>query len=418
MWDWASSAFSTTAMAVVLPLFFRQVATASLPLSHQNLSTSIWGYTTAVAMLLVAVLSLIMGPVADYGSSKKRFLLIYTIAGSVSTGLMALAGTGDWIWVAILFIIASIGIDGGEVFYNSLLPHIAPAGEIDRISTRGYALGYVGGGILLTGNLAMMWLLPKAVIVEGGEPVPLLAMQLSLLSVGLWWLLFAIPLFRHVPEPKGVRMGLGGENPIKIAVKRLTTTFKDIRRYRQLFIFILAYWCYNDGIGTVMKMAVAYGDEIGIGTIDLAGAILLVQFVGIPCTFLFGTIAKRIGAKSGILAGIGIYTIIVIAGYFISSPIHFWILAFMVGLVQGGTQALSRSLFGDMIPKLKSAEFFSFYNISGKFAGVVGPAVFALVGQLTHSSRLGILALVFFFVLGGLLLIRVDVEAGKRIAKD
>ena len=418
MYDWANSAFATTVMAALLPLFFRRVAAVSLPETQHHLATSIWGYTTAVAMLAVAIISIILGPVSDYGSSKKRFLSLFIGLGGVSTALLSLTGRGDWIWVSILFILGNIGFAGGEVFYDSLLPHIARPGEIHRISTRGYSMGYIGGGILLAVNVGMIWLMPKAVLVPGQNGVPVLGMQLSFLSVAIWWILFSIPLFRYVPEPMGVRMGLVGENPLTVAFRRLSKTFREMHRYKQLFLFIIAFWLYNDGIGTIIKMATAYGDEIGIGMMDLVGAILMTQVLGIPLTLCFGKLAGRIGAKGAILMGLAVYTMISIGGYFMTRAIHFWIIAFLVGLVQGGTQALSRSLYGSMVPKSRSAEFFSFYNISGKFAGVLGPAVFGLVGQLTKTSRLGVLSMIFFFVAGTILLLRVDVEEGKRGAVE
>jgi UMF1 family MFS transporter len=418
MYDWAASAFATTIMAVFLPIFFRNVAAVTLPETQHQLATSIWGYTTAIAMAVVAVLSLILGPVSDYASSRKRLLAVFVGVGVLSTSLLSFTGPGDWVWVAILFILGSIGAEGGEVFYNAMLPHIAHPGEIDRVSSRGYALGYVGGGILLAVNLLMIGLLPKTVTTPGADAVPVLGMRLSFLSVAVWWVVFSIPLFRRVPEPRGVQVGLVGDNPLVVAGRRLSRTFRDMRRYRHLFLFIVAFWFYNDGIGTVMKMAVAYGDEIGIGTLDLVGAILLTQAVGIPFTILFGRLAGRIGAKKGILSGLGIYMMIAIGGYFMTRAVHFWVLASLVGMAQGGSQALSRSLYASMVPRKKSAEFFSFYNISGKFAGMMGPAVFALVGQLAGTSRLGVLSLIFFLVVGGVLLILVDVEEGRRAAES
>jgi len=401
-----------------LPIFFRNVAAVTLPETQHHLATSLWGYTTAIAMAIVAVLSLILGPVSDYASSKKRLLAVFVGVGVLSTSMLTFTGPGDWVWVAVLFILGSIGAEGGEVFYNAMLPHIAHPGEIDRVSSRGYALGYVGGGILLAVNLVMIGLLPKTVTTPGADAVPVLGMRLSFLSVAVWWVVFSIPLFRRVPEPRGVRVGLAGENPLLVAGRRLSRTFREMRRYRQLFLFIIAFWFYNDGIGTVMKMAVAYGDEIGIGTLDLVGAILLTQAVGVPFTILFGRLAGRIGAKKGILSGLGIYMLIAIGGYFMTRAIHFWALACLVGVAQGGSQALSRSLYASMVPKKKSAEFFSFYNISGKFAGVMGPAVFALVGQLAGTSRLGVLSLIFFLVVGGVLLSFVDIEEGRKAAKS
>jgi UMF1 family MFS transporter len=418
MYDWAASAFATTIMAVFLPIFFRNVAAVTLPETQHQLATSIWGYTTAIAMAVVAVLSLILGPVSDYASSRKRLLAVFVGVGVLSTSMLTFTGPGDWVWVAILFILGSIGAEGGEVFYNAMLPHIAHPGEIDRVSSRGYALGYVGGGILLAVNLLMIGLLPKTVTTPGADAVPVLGMRLSFLSVAVWWVVFSIPLFRRVPEPRGVQVGLVGDNPLVVAGRRLSRTFRDMCRYRHLFLFIVAFWFYNDGIGTVMKMAVAYGDEIGIGTLDLVGAILLTQAVGIPFTILFGRLAGRIGAKKGILSGLGIYMMIAIGGYFMTRAVHFWVLASLVGVAQGGSQALSRSLYASMVPRKKSAEFFSFYNISGKFAGMMGPAVFALVGQLAGTSRLGVLSLIFFLVVGGVLLILVDVEEGRRAAES
>jgi len=418
MYDWANSAFVTTVMAALLPIFFRNVAAVTLPESQHHLATSFWGYTASIAMLVVALLSLMLGPVADYGSSKKRFLAMFIGLGVLSTSLLTLTGVGQWAWVSILFILGNIGFAGSEVFYDSMLPHIARPEEIDSISIKGYTLGYVGGGLLLAANICMIWFLPKTIVQSSHEAVPVLGMRLSFLSVSIWWAVFSIPLFRRVLEPHGVRPGLGGNNPLKIAIQRLSATFRDIRSYKQLFIFIIAFWFYNDGIGTIIKMATAYGDEIGIGTMDLVGALMLTQIVGIPFTLVFGKLAERIGAKRGILIGLSVYILIATGGFFMTKAIHFWILAFFVGLVQGGTQALSRSLFGAMIPKEKSAEFFSFYNISGKFAGVMGPAIFGLASQFAETSRMGILSLVLFFVVGGILLMKVDAKSGENVAEQ
>jgi len=406
MYDWANSAFATSIMAAILPIFFRHVAAGHLTENH--LATSFWGYTSAIAMLCVAVLSLILGPISDYASSKKRFLSTFTLVGIGATAMLTWTGYGDWIWVALFFIFGSIGFSGSEVFYNSLLPHVAPEGMIHRISSRGYLVGYLGGGILLVIHVAAIMWLPKSTL-PNGETVPLTAMRLAFFSAALWWALFSIPLFRHVPEPQG-QNGIHGHHPFQIARQRLTTTFKEIRQYKQLFIFLLAFWLYNDGISTFIKLCTAYGDEIGIGTMDLIGALVLVQFIAIPATFGFGKLAEKIGAKKSILIGLAVYFFVTLGAYKMTMALHFWILAGIVGLVQGGTQALSRSLFASMIPKTKSAEFFSFYNISGKFAGIFGPAIFGLVSQLAKSSRAGTLTLLIFFGLGGLLLWRVKIN--------
>ena len=411
LYDWADSAFATTTMAAVLPIFFRKIAWGK----PGPLPTAIWGYTTTIAMILSAVLALMLGPLADSRGLKKRYLLVFTLIGAAASSLTGLAGFGDWVWVAFFFILADIGFSGCEVFYDSLLPHLAPASEINRISARGYALGYLGGGLLLVLNAVMIAVFPKT-ISSAGEPLPLWGMRLSLMSVGIWWVVFSVPLFRHVAEPPFERQAR--QPAIRTTLTRLGRTFREIKIYRNAFLFIVAFWLYNDGIGTIIIMATAYGDELGIGTLDLLGALLLTQFIGMPSSIGFGRLAERIGAKRGILIGLGVYLGIAVSGFFISRAWHFWALAGCVGLVQGGTQALSRSFFASMIPKSRSAEFFSFYNISGKFAGILGPAVFALTSQFTGSSRFGILSLLIFFVAGGALLIRVktDPSDSKRTA--
>jgi UMF1 family MFS transporter len=246
-----------------------------------------------------------------------------------------------------------------------------------------------------------------------------MAVRLSFVTVGLWWLGFSIPLWRHVKEPPTIhKEAVGFGTALSSGFKELARTFQKIRQYPEAFKLLLAFWLYNDGIGTIIKMATAYGDEIGIDQPGMIGALALVQFVGIPFSFAFGTMAKRIGAKTSILIGLGIYTFISIGGYFMAETWHFWVLAFFVGLVQGGTQALSRSLFGAMVPKARSGEFFGFFSMSDKFAGIIGPLVFATVGGLTGTSRFGIVSLIIFFITGGLLLTGVDEKKGFEEAKQ
>jgi len=406
MYDWGSSAFSTTVEAAVFPVYFEGVAAASLP---GNMATVYWGYTNAIALLIAALLAPILGSIADYTGGKKRLLTIFAGAGILATVLMVLIDTGDWLMALVLFLLGTIGISASYIFYDALLPHVARPEDIDYVSSKGYALGYLGGGILLAVNILMI-----QVVWAGSTLGP----RLSFLTVAVWWAIFTIPLLRRVPEPPANTAGIGeGVSPVAAGFRRLGQTFRELRKYRQLFFFLLAFWLYNDGIGTIIKMATIYGAEIGIGMIDLIGALLLTQFVGIPFSLLFGKFSSKIGTKRSIMLGLGWYTLIAIGGYFMSHAWHFWALAFAVGMVQGGTQALSRSLFGLMAPKARSAEFFGFYDISSKFAGIAGPALFAVVGQLTGSSRLSIVALVIFFIGGIFLLTRVDEEEGIRVAK-
>jgi UMF1 family MFS transporter len=272
-------------------------------------------------------------------------------------------------------------------------------------------MGYVGGGILLAINLAMIMFAP--------DHLTALMTRISLASVAVWWLVFTIPLWKWIAEPpRQVFKGEIGANPIKAGFQRLGETFKEIQKYGDLFKFLVAFWLYNDGIGTIIKMATIYGDEIGIDANSLIIVLLIVQFVGIPFSFAFGWLAKKIGTKKSIYLSLGVYTLISIGGYFLSNATHFLILGFAVAMVQGGAQALSRSLYGRMVPKAQSAEFFSFFSVSGKFAGIFGPLIFGLVSQLFGNSRLGIISLIIFFISGALLLTRVDEEKGIQVARE
>jgi UMF1 family MFS transporter len=410
MYDWANSAFATTIMAGFMPVYFAAMATESGMTDQQ--ATSAWGYVTTIALLIVALLAPGMGAMADRMGGKKRFLTVFAVVGAVASILLYLPHGDMYRLGGGIYIVANIGFAGANIFYNALLPHVAKKEDIDQVSTKGYALGYLGGGILLVIN-ALMAISPEMF----GIPDIGMATRLSFVTVGIWWFVFSIPLWRHVPEPKVVdeeKMNFG--LALRTGFGEMAKTFNKIKTYPEAFKLLLAFWLYNDGIGTIMKMATVYGAEIGIERDLMIGALALVQFVGIPFSFLFGTLAKKIGTKTSILAGLGIYTLISIGGYFMSTAVHFWILAFMVGLVQGGTQALSRSLFGAMIPKERTGEFFGFFSMSDKFAGIVGPLVFALAGTLTGTSRFGIVSLVIFFIGGGLLLMKVDPDRGKEQA--
>jgi UMF1 family MFS transporter len=653
MYDWANSAFATTILAAVLPAYFSQVAGATLP--TEATATGYWSVTLAIGLLIVAVLSPILGTVSDVMRGKKLFLSISAGIGIVGTGLLVLVGTGDWMLAAILFIIGRVGWASSLVFYDALLPHVAKAEDVDRLSTTGYAVGYLGGGLLLAINIAMIFVL-------GGET----GARLSFLSVAIWWAVFSIPILREVPEPPAAAAVLkAGQNVITASFDQLRATFHHMRQYRELFKFLIAFLIYNDGIGTIIGLAVIYGAELGFGTLELIGALLMVQFVGIPFSFVFGRLpykeeanrslflafilwnlvmlplvavgsktllsAKLIGAplpdyqtvgefvgtdvykaddpgavrlglladpgsgeaqvslmsfgtegiwrsetpakakfegdrltyvtsgaanaayaltyhgqaielfysegpdrgifrvyldgkpypladsdlargdvdayrktvrwnvrlaieaksagehtlivrstgernrnatgtrldlgrvevlpptrqsslplilgilalieiaglglawrvlqypaagladalntKRSILLSLLLYSVIAIWGYFIDAVIEFWLLAWMVAIVQGGSQALSRSLYASMSPRAKSGEFFGFFSVMEKFAGILGPIIFATMVALFGSSRPGVLSLIVLFILGGWLLMRVNVDEGRRIAQ-
>jgi UMF1 family MFS transporter len=412
MYDWANSAFQTTIIAAIFPIYFQKVAAAGMP---GALATSRFAWATTLAILIVAIIAPVLGAIADYAAAKKRLLGVFLAIGAAATGAMYFITRGDWMLALVLFVVANVGVAGSIVFYESLLPHLVGVDELDRVSTAGYALGYLGGGVLLAINVLMMsrpawFFLPSREI----------AIRASLASVAVWWVVFSIPLFRHVPEPP--RRLEAGERPrgnaLVPAVRRLIETLHELRRYRQAFMLLLAFLLYNDGIQTIIRMATTYGTEIGIDENAMILALLITQFIGVPFGFLFGMFADRIGAKRAVFVGLAVYTLIAILGYFMKTSTHFYALAIMVGMVQGGTQALSRSLFASMIPKHKSSEFFAFFGVFERYAGILGPAVFAWVVVHSGTGRNAILSVLAFFILGGALLTLVDVNAGRLAARE
>jgi len=418
MYDWANSAVMTTVIAAVFPLYFRDVVAADMPLA-----LSVFGVASSAAILFIGVLSPVLGALADVTGTRKRMLALLMAMGSSSVAAMFLLHEGDWPLAITLFMLANIGLAGSFVFYDALLPHIAREEEMDRVSTAAFGLGYLGGGILLALNLAWIFMPERFGLPSGDGLTPAqatLPVRLALLSAAVWWVAFALPLFRQVPEPP--RRLEAGESPgahsVRAALARLLETVRDLRGYRHAFLMLLAFLIYGDGIGTIIRMAVIYGGELGIGTEVLIGAILITQIVGVPFAFLFGAVAGRTGTKPAILTGLAIYMGITVVGFFMTTALHFLILAVLVGMVQGGTQALSRSLFARLIPRHRSGEFFGFFGVMDRFAGSGGTLVMAGVAAMTGSPRLGILAILFFFLVGALILTRVDIEAGAQAARD
>ncbi|MFD2638136.1 MFS transporter [Piscibacillus salipiscarius] len=410
MYDWANSAFATTIMAAVFPIFYNSVAANNL---SEGTATSYYSFTQSVAVLIVATMAPVLGAIADYSGAKMKFLRFFAFMGMAGSVLLFTVNEGDYLLASILFILASVGFSGGNVFYDAFLPHVAKNEEMDRISTKAYAFGYIGGGILLAINLVMImkydWF---------GFPSSKEATQVAFVTVGIWWFIFSIPLFKNLKEKKvGDPTEKRDKSYIAIGFSRIGETFKTLKYYKQLLIFIIAFWMFSDGISTIIRMATFYGSTIGIGTNDLIAALLITQFVGIPCTLFFSKLAKWISAKKALTLALAVYVVIVILGYFMTSALHFYLLAVCVGTVQGGAQALSRSIFARMIPHNKHAEFFGFYGITSKFAAIIGPAVFGITAGLTGNSRLGILSLIVFFIIGIVLLQLVNIEKGEREAK-
>ncbi len=616
LYDWANSAFATTILAAVLPVYYSQVAGRTLSSSAQ--ATAYWTATLSISLIIVAILSPILGTISDLKRGKKKFLAASILVGAVGVSLLVFVGTGDWLIASLAFIIARIGFATGNVFYEALLPHVAREGDLDRVSTLGYAVGYLGGGLLLAINIAMIFTLGDS-----------LGTRLSFLSVAIWWILFSIPIMRRVPEPPAaVATDTGGI--LSITFRRLGDTFTHLRSYRELLKFLISYLIYNDGIGTIIGVAVIYGAELGFGSIELIAAILLVQFVGIPFSIVFGKIPSKDESKRSFflafvvwnlimlpLVGIGgqfvlgaditgtrppayedtatavgegdygidspavelrgswqqegeyattadvgavyalryngttvrvhysegpdrskwnvlidgapaieddepividgynpavhegvdidiaaeeagehlleivnsgeaddastgtvmaigettvrqpprtsallsilgllfivevvglgiavvvgkplfsgladtmttkrtiilaliVYSAIAVWGFFLDSVIEFWFLAFMVAVVQGGSQALSRSLYASMAPKALSGEFFGFFSVMSKFSAIIGPLLFVAAVTVFGSSRPAVLGLIVFFVGGTYLLIKVDETEGRRVAR-
>jgi MFS transporter, UMF1 family len=408
LYDWANSAFVTTIMAAMYPVFFRGLAVAAG--KSESDATALWGYTNAASLILVALCGPFLGTLADCVPAKKKYFGGFLAVGIAGTCMMPFLGAQDYIPAALWFAVANIGWFGANIFYEALLPHVAKPEDLDRVSTRGYAFGYLGGGILLILNL--LWTMHPEWF---GIPSREVAVRISFASVAIWWALFSIPFFRHIPEPP---CGPRPQSVWKESVGKLGATMRDVRRYRPLVIFLAAFWIYNDGISTIIKMASVYADEIKIPQDAIIKAFIITQFVGIPCAIAYGYMAKRIGSKRAIFLGLGVYVCIAVFGFFMRTANHFYLLAITVGFVQGGTQALSRSLFASMVPKSKATEFFGFFSTGSKVAGLIGPALFGVISQAAGSSRPAIVSVAIFFIVGAFLLSRVDVNKAVETAEE
>ncbi len=411
MYDWANSAFVLTIITAIFPLYYQSVSADGLP---TDVAMARYGWTTSVALVVVGILSPLFGALADLRAIRKPLLGFCAAGGVLATAGLAFTGRGEWSAALLLFAAGNIGVTGSFIFYDALLPHIARPEEIDRVSAGGYALGYLGSGMLLLLNLAMIRN-PGAFGIAGTEQ----ATRLSFLSVAVWWALFTVPLLRRVPEPPPVSTPDRSEqrHTARAVFGRLALTLRELRsRHRDAFTMLLAVMFYNEGIGTIIRMAAIYAAAIGLPQSTVITAILLVQFIGVPCAFLFGNLAGFLGTKRTILVGLAVYALITLLAYRMTSGAEFTLLAVLVALVQGGTQALSRSLFASMIPRERSSEFFGFYSVFEKLSGVLGPGLFGMMVWLTGSSRDAILTVLVLFVAGGILLGMTNVERGRAAA--
>ena len=406
-YDWANSAYSTTVMAGFFPLFFKEYWADP---HNPSQSTFYLGMANSIASMVVAALAPLLGSVADQGSIKKKFLTFFAFLGVIMTGGLWMVAQGNWQMAVLFYVIATIGFASGNVFYDALLPGLASEERVDAVSSLGFGLGYLGGGLLFLVNV-FMYLKPEIFGIPDGAT----AIKLSFLSVAVWWAVFTIPLILFVPEPKNYE-NIYFNNAIRMGWIQLVQTFKEIRNMKVVGTFLLAYWFYIDGVDTIIRMAVDYGMSLNFPGESLIIALLIVQFVAFPAALIYGWLASKIGAKTGIMVGITAYSFITLLGYFMTEAWHFYVLAILIGLFMGGIQALSRSLYTRIIPPDKSAEFFGFYNMLGKFAAIIGPALMGTIALVTGSARLSILSILLLFILGAFFLNKVDIKEGKRLA--
>ena len=417
MYDWANSAFATTVMAGFFPVFFKEYWSAGV---DATMSTARLGGANTVASIVVALSAPLLGAMADKGSAKKRFLLFFSVMGMVMTSCLYLVAQGNWLLAVFLYVLACIGFSSGNIFYDSLITAVAGDDNMDFVSALGFGLGYLGGGLLFALNVWMTLQPEKFGFAGTGE-----AVRFSFVSVGLWWAVFSIPICLFVNEPTTPPNSQSMTVIIRSGVVQLLRTYREIRSLKTVFLFLLAYWLYIDGVDTIVRMAIDYGLSIGLRQTDLIKALLITQFVGFPCAVGFGYLGTAMGTKRAIFLTISIYLFVSIWGAFITSENEFYILAVIIGLVQGGIQALSRSFFARIIPKQSVAEYFGFYNMLGKFAAVIGPVLMGTTGifikALGYSddfaSRIGIISISLLFLAGGILFYFVNEETAHRELK-
>ena len=395
LYDWANSAFACTVMAGFFPVFFKQYWNAGVVATE---STYRLGMASGIASFIVAVMAPTLGAIADRSGARVRLMMLFTVLGAASTAALALVGQGEWQWAVVLYVAASLGFWGGIVFNDSLLLHVAQPDEYDLVSGYGYALGYLGGGLLFACNV-LMTLHPQWF----GLADATAAVRWSFVTVGLWWFVFALPCAWWVGETAGTGRVPWGE-AVREGVRELLATLREVVRYRPVLWFLAAYFLYIDGVNTIIKMAVDYGLSLGFPASGLVAALLLTQFVAFPAALAFGWLGGRIGARNGIFIALAVYAGATIYAYTIREPRDFYTLAVIIGLVQGGVQSLSRSYFGRLVPEGKSSEFFGFYNMMGKASAIAGPILVGVTAAATGDSRLSILSILLLFLGGGVLL--------------
>ena len=403
LYDVGNSAFVLIMVTAIMPIFFKDYAASNLPAA---VSTANWGFANSTASLILALLAPILGALADYRGRKKLFFLVFLGIGLCFTLALPIVREGQWLLCLVLFVLARVGWAGANIFYDAFITDVTSHQRMDAISSRGYAWGYIGSVIPF---LAVIALLLAAGMADGLPPV---ATKIGFIVVALWWLAFAIPMIKNVRQ---VHYLPASAAPLRDSFARLFTTFRQIRRHRRAFLFLLSYFFYIDGVDTIITMAMAYGRDLGFGVTLLIVVLLFIQIVAFPFALLYGRLAVRFSARTMLLAGIAVYALVTLIAFFLPSiadirirTLAFWGLAFLVASSMGGIQALSRSYFGKLIPAENSSEFFGFYNVFGKFAAITGPFLMGVVGRLTGDTRWGVLSILILFIIGAWLLGRVE----------
>ncbi|MDR6123710.1 UMF1 family MFS transporter [Bacillus sp. SLBN-46] len=405
-YDWANSAYSILITTAIFPLYFKDAANkAGLAAST---STAYWGYANSFATLLISLCAPILGSIADFKGFKKRFFTFFFALGIVFTLLLAIVPSNQWIILLICYMITVIGFGGTNIFYDAFLVDVTTEERMNKISSRGYAMGYIGSTIPFIIGIALILLSDRGVL-----PLTVsVASQAAFAITALWWGLFTIPMLKHV---KQVYYKERVANPISNGFKQLFETFKKIKLYRPLFLFLIAYFFYIDGVNTIITMSTAYGSDLGIDSTNLLIILFATQVVAAPFAILYGRLADKFKSKTMLLVGIFIYIVICTYAYFLKTTLDFWILAMLVASSQGGIQALSRSYFAKLVPKESSNEFFGFYSIFYKFAAILGPFLVGFTAQMTGNTNSGVFSLIVLFIIGGIILLRVpEAEAVSK----
>lgn len=396
-YDWANSAFATTVMAAFFPIFFSQYWSAG----SSTETTFFLGLGNSIESLVVAALAPVLGAIADRGSYRKRLLIFFAFLGALMTATLSFIAVGMWPVAMMVYIIANVGFAGANTLYDSLLPSVASEKRVDFVSSLGYSLGYIGGGLLFLLNV-LMYISPSTFGLADGVA----AVKVSYLMVGIWWAVFSLPLIIFVKEPKGERLSLF--TAVHDGFSQIRRTLGALGRLRNTGLFIVAYWCYIDGVDTIIRMATDYGTAIGFSSESMIVALLITQFVAFPSAILYNIFGHKVGIRKALLVAVGGYSVIAVLGFFMTKEIHFYLLACCIGLFQGGIQALSRSYYSRLIPTEHSSEFYGFFNMLGKFAAIIGPLLIGVVSLITGEQRYGILSLIILFIVGGVLLAKVD----------